>query len=144
MLSTSLISISATILTAPVVIYYFGYLSNVALITNLLICTPAEIAICLAILGLLIMPIERFFFALSEIIIKYINAVINYFGTLKFSVTVLPRWTAFIAIVLVIILLFGLLACKKRINMLKLMEIHNKKIKEGGKKVKWQLFTKKN
>ena len=143
-LSTSLISISATILTAPVVIYYFGYLSNVALITNLLICTPAEIAICLAILGLLIMPIERFFFALSEIIIKYINAVINYFGTLKFSVTVLPRWTAFIAIVLVIILLFGLLACKKRINMLKLMEIHNKKIKEGGKKVKWQLFTKKN
>ncbi len=143
-LSASLISISATVLTAPVVIYYFGYLSNVALITNLLICTPAEIALCLAILGLLIMPFERVFFFVSGIIIKYINAVINYFGTLEFSITVLPRWTAFLAVGIVIILLFGLLACKKRINMLKLEEIYNKKIKEGGKKVKWQLFTKKN
>ena len=142
--SNSMISISATVLTAPVVIYYFGYISNVALITNLLICTPANIALCLAILGLIIMPLEKIFFTLSGTIIKYINAVINYFGGLKFSVTVLPRWTAFLAAIAVVILLFGLIACKKYINMLKLKEIHSKKIKEGGKKVKWQSFMKKN
>ncbi len=144
LISSVLISVSASVMTAPVVIYYFGYISNVALITNLLVCSVSTVALVLCILGLIFLPLEKVFFFLSSIIIKYINAVINYFGNLPFAITITPAYTVYIAIAVIIIILLGLLACKRRIDMLKLKKIHIKKIKEGGKKVKWQSFMKKH
>ena len=143
LVSSSLISISATIMTAPVMIYYFGYLSNVALITNLLVCYPATVALVLSVMGLVFLPFEKAFFFLSSVIIKYINGVINYFGNLSFAITKTPEYTVYIAVGVIIVILWTLLACKRRIDMLKLKEIYDKKIKEGGKEVKWQLFMKK-
>lgn len=140
---SSLISISATLMTAPVMIYYFGYLSNVALITNLLVCYAATVALVLSVMGLVFLPFEKAFFFLSSVIIKYINGVINYFGNLSFAITKTPEYTVYIAVGVIIVILWTLLACKRRIDMLKLKEIYDKKIKEGGKEVKWQLFMKK-
>lgn len=144
LITSALISVSASVMTLPVLIYYFGYISNLALLTNLLVCAPATLALVLSILGLLFVPFEKIFFFLSVIIIKYINAVINYFGNLSFAITSMPKYTVYIAIGIIIIILCLLLACKRRIDMLKLEEIHNKKIKEGGRKVKWQSFMKKH
>jgi competence protein ComEC len=141
--SASLISISATIFTAPVAIYYFGYISNVSLITNLLVCTPATVALCLAVLGIIFVPFGKVFFLLSEIIVKYVNAVINYFGSLIFAATDLPFFAVYFAVGIIIILLCVLLACKKRLNVLKLTEMNNKRIKEGGGKIRWRSYTKK-
>lgn len=143
LISSSLISISATVMTAPIVIYYFGYISNVALITNLLVCSASTTALVLSVFGLIFLPFEKIFFFSSSVIIKYINVVINYFGNLSFAITRTPEYTLYIAIGVIIVILWSLLACKRRINMLKLKEIYDKKIKEGGRKVKWQLSMKK-
>ena len=143
LISSVLISVSASIMTAPVVIYYFGYISNVALITNLLVTSISTVALILSILGIIFVPIEKIFFFLSSVIIKYINVVINYFGNLPFTITNAPKYTVYIAIGIIIIILWALLACKRHLDMLKLKEMYDKKIKEGGKRVKWQSFMKK-
>ncbi len=136
--SVVLISISALIFTAPVTVYFFGYLSNVSVVTNLLIGTPSSAAMILCVLGFLFPFAESLLFYLSEIIVSYMNSVINYFGSLPFAITVLPQYTAFIFLAVIIIVLWILLACKKRKSMLKLKAIREKKSKERSKKVKWQ------
>ncbi len=141
--SSVLISVSASVLTAPVTIYYFGYISNVSLITNLLVCYPSTIALILGVLGLILPVFYEPFFFLSELIIKYINGVVNYFGELPFAVTEVPQYFAVLALALIIAVLFSLIACKKRIDMLKLKEVNEKRIKEGGKSRKWRFLVNK-
>lgn len=142
--SAVVISLSATLLTLPAMIYHFGYVSNVFIITNLLVCTPATVAMCLTILGFIFVPLEKVFFFLSQVIVKYINSVINYFGSLEFATTDLPQAATYIAVVVIIIILLILLACKKHINMLKLNEMNEKRKREGGKRFKWQSFMRKH
>lgn len=134
----SLISVSAAVMTAPIVIYYFGYISNVLIITNMLLSYPSTVALVLCITGLLFPVISKSLFWASGLIIKYINNVINYFGSLSFSVTYLEKYTAFLAAGIIIIILLLLVACKRRIDMVKLNKIRVKKIKEGGKRIKWR------
>lgn len=136
--SAVLISITALIFTAPVTVYFFEYLSNVSVATNLLVGTPSSAAMILCVLGFLFPFAESLLFYLSEIIVSYINSVINYFGSLPFVITVLPKYTAFIFLAVIIIVLWILLACKKRKSMLKLKAIREKKSKERSKKVKWR------
>lgn len=141
--SAVIITLSATLLTLPAMIYHFEYVSNVFIVTNLLVCIPATFAMCFAILGLIMPPLEKVLFFLSETIVKYINAVINYFGSLSFSTTRVERSTVYIAITAIIIVLLILLACKNYINVLKLNEINEKRKQEGGERFKWQSFMKK-
>ncbi|MEE1244706.1 MAG: ComEC/Rec2 family competence protein [Acutalibacteraceae bacterium] len=140
--SAGLITLSATVLTLPVLIYNFGYVSNVFLITNLLICTPVTVAVCLVILGL-ITPFGKVFFFAAGIVVKYINFVINCFGSLKFAVTRLNEWTGYVSVAVVILILFGLATCKKHLDMLKSEQLNNKRIKESGGMRKWRSFLKK-
>ncbi len=136
--TASLISISALIFTSPVTIYNFGYISNFSVLTNLLVGIPASAALIICILGFCFPFAESLFFGVGEIIVTYINAVINYFGSLRFAVTPLLRYFAFISLVIIIIVLWVLLACKNRKDMLELKEIREKKAKERSKKVKWR------
>ncbi len=131
LLSSILISLSALILTAPVTVYNFGYISNVSIITNLLISNAVTIAITLCILGIMFPFLSGVFFTLSGLVVKYINYIINYFGALPFAITELPKSVTIIAVGLVIIVFWILLACKKRNNMIKLKEIQSKR--EGRK-----------
>lgn len=132
--SSVVISVSTLLFTAPIAIYIFGYVSNVSIITNLLIGIATSVALVLCILGLCLPFLENILFILSEAIVRYINWVINYFGSLPFATMQLPSWTAFLVLGIIILVLCILLACKKRNDMLKLKEIRAKKIKEGGKK----------
>ena len=132
--SSVVVSVSALLFTAPIAVYTFGYISNVSIVTNLLIGTATSVALVLCILGLCLPFLQNILFILSEAVVRYINAVINYFGALSFATTSLPEWTAFLLFAIIIGVLCVLLACKKRNDMLKLKEIRAKKIKEGGKK----------
>lgn len=132
--SSVVISLSSLLFTAPISICVFGYISNLSIVTNLLIGIATSVALVLCILGLCLPFLENILFILSEAIVRYINWVINYFGSLDFAVTQLPKWTAFLVTAIIILVLGILLACKKRNDMLKLKEIRAKKIKEGGKK----------
>ncbi len=133
-----LISLSALIFTAPVTIYYFGYISNVSLVTNLLLSFAASLALVLAVLGLMIPFLRDFLFWVCEFVLLFINKVINDFGKLPFATTDLPQYAAYIVLGVIFIILWILLACKKRKNVLKLESIRKIKSRERSKKVIWQ------
>ncbi len=136
--SSVLISLCALIFTSPITIYVFGYISNVSVITNLLVSYAVNVAFVLCILGLLIPFTRKFVFWTSEIMILYINAVINYFGELKLATTNLPKIIAIFSVIIIIAIFNALLACKKRNDMLKLEKIITKKNNERGGKLLWQ------
>ncbi len=141
--SSVIISISALLFTLPVTILVFGYVSNMAVLTNLLISLPTTAAICLCIAGLIIPPLRPIAFYIANLIIGYVNFVINSFGGVSFATSNLPKWVLILSIIAIFLILFGLLACANQNNMLKLKGILNKKIKEGGGKRKWQSLMKK-
>ncbi len=137
-----LITLSATLLTLPITIYIFGYTSTVSIITNLLISLAVTADIYLAASALLLSALFPFgcviFFYPVYIVTKYINSVINFLGSMPFAAVRTPKIYAFFAVILIFAVMRILLACKNRINMLKLKELRTKIIKEGGRKVKWR------
>jgi uncharacterized membrane protein (DUF106 family) len=64
---------------------------------------------------------------------SYINWAISFFGGLDFAVIPVPGYAAIVFIVLIILIFYALLACKKRIDMVKLKEMRKKLALEGGK-----------
>lgn len=141
--SAVLITVSAMILTLPVTISVFGYVSNMALISNLLISFATTLALCLCIMGFIIFPLRSVMFYFSNLTVKYINAVINYLGGSEFATTNLPDWSVYLAIAIIFLIFYILVACANRDYMLKLKSIVKNKITEGGKILKWQSFLKK-
>ncbi len=130
--SLAIVSISALIFTAPVTIYSFGYISCVSVITNLLITNVTSYAIIFCILGFIFPFLTVPFFKVSQLLVSYINGVINYFGSLPFATVNTPRFTIIFPILLIIVVFWGLVACKLRYDMVKLKEIEIKRIVEGG------------
>ncbi len=141
--SAVLISLSALVFTSPVTIRVFGYISNMSLASNLLISLAITVAIRLCILGFVLFPLRSIIFCFASFIIKYVNAVINYLGSAEFAVTHLPKWAAPVSAAVIFLILCILLACAKRENVLKSKGIINKKISEGGEKLKWPSFLRK-
>lgn len=137
-----LMTLNASLLTLPVTIYIFGYTSTVSVITNLLISLAVTADIYLAASALLLSALLPFgseiFFYPVYIVTKYINSVINFLGSMPFAAVRTPKIYAFFAVILIFAAMRILLACKNRINMLKLKELRTKIIKEGGRKVKWR------
>ena len=133
---------SAMLLTLPTVIAVFGYVSLISPITNLLISFPVTIllwiTVCALLINLFLPSVSGLLFVTCELIAKYVNTVINFLGSLKFSAVRTPYWTSFLAIILIIFVFHVLLACKTRKDMLKLKEMAEKITKEGGKVLKWQ------
>lgn len=140
--SSAVVTLSAMLLTLPVIISVFGCVSTVGVITNLLISYAVSLALSFALVGLavnLVLPFAAsiiFFFC--DLIVKYINSIINFFGSLPISVVFLPKYYCIFAILIIIIIFYLLLACKKRIDMIKLREMNEKITKEGGKRLKWR------
>lgn len=141
-IATISVSLSALLLTLPITIYVFGYISKTTVITNLLISTPITFAVVLSvialILNLIFPPVANFIFTLCEAVTAYINQVIITFGNNKDFIAYIDRKYWIVAVLLIIFVFWLLLTCKKRINMLRLEEKRNKILKEGGKKLKWQ------
>lgn len=141
-LSSVLVTLSALLLTTPITIYVFGYVSAVSVFTNLLIGFAATLSLWLAFCGLalnLVAPsLARLIFKVCEIILKYINYVINTFGSFSFSTVSLPEYAAYIAGLICIVVFILLLGCKKRLDAIKLKEVREKIISEGGKTLKWR------
>lgn len=136
-----LFSLSAMLLTLPITVYVFGYISTVSIITNLLISNIVTVAITVTVTGLLLNLISPFLaqpvFFVAELVTKYINGVISVLGSMPFATVRIPQEFTIIAIILIFAVLFILLACKNHRDMLKLKEVNDKIIKEGGGKLKW-------
>ena len=143
---TTILSLSALLLTLPVTICVFGYVSNMSVLTNLLISFPVTIILSACVVALILSLIFPFvssvLLGIVDYGVKYINFVINYLGTRSFAVTRLPLFMAFVAVLVILIVFEVLITCKKRQDMLKLKQMNEKILKEGGDKRKWQSFLK--
>ncbi len=88
-----LISISATIFTLPASVYYFGTVSIIAPITNLLTINLAFISMVATLISLTVsfIPFEifhsvaEFLFTLTDYILKFLIAIIETTGSLKYA-----------------------------------------------------------
>ena len=147
-LNLAVISLSAMILTLPVVIYVFGYVSLVGMVTNLLITFVVTQTLGITVLALavsLLFPnIGKLILSIADLIVKYINFVINFMGSLPFATAEVPTYFCLFAVLLIFCVFWILLACKKRRNMIKLKQINQKVIKERGSIKKWQSFLRKH
>lgn len=85
------VTLSALIFTFPLTVYYFGGVSTVAIFTNLLIAQAVSAALILASISLPIALITNFvyipngLFFFCELITRYFNGVIEYFGSLHWA-----------------------------------------------------------
>lgn len=140
--SCILLTLSAMLTTLPIAIYVFGYVSTVSLFSNLLIAPVIEYVLMMSLLALAVSlistSISAVLFMPLDVTVKYINGVINFFGSLKWAVAELPSHISIIAAILIIIIFWDLIACKKYFYVVKLIEIREKIKKEGGKRLKWQ------
>lgn len=142
-LSPVIISLAALLMTLPVMISTFGYVSNMSIISNLLVSFPITVVIWLCLIGFILFPLKVIMLWLAGWILKYIISVVNLLGAPEFAVTYLPDFAVYISIFIIILVLFAMFTCENRKIMLKLKGILNKKAKEGGGKLKWRSFTKK-
>lgn len=144
----AVISLSAMLLTLPVVIKVFGYVSTVAVVTNLLITFAVTLALSITVLALavsLLFPnIGKLILCVGDLVVRYVNFVINFMGSLPFATVNVPSYFTLFAVSLIFCVFWILLACKKRNNMIKLKEINRKVIKERGSIKKWQSFLRKH
>ena len=143
-LENLLISLSAQILTLPVIIQTYGWISKYSIISNLLISFAVTIDLYITITALAIKPLlsfisEEILFKLSNLVTKYINYIINSIEKVPFPTIDIPKEFIAITIILILAIFYAMLACKKRRNMLKLKEMRFKIQQEGGKKIKWRL-----
>lgn len=142
LVSNTICTISATLLTLPVLISCFGYISVISLIPNLLIAPVIDWVLKLAFLMLVVNLFSPFLTALLfkglDILLGYINYIINFFGNIEWAIVELPNFFAFLSIILILLIFSVLIACKKYGYVVKLNEMKEKYIKEGGKKLKWQ------
>ncbi len=140
--SAILTTFSANLLTLPVSINTFGYISTVSLFTNLCITFAVNIIIWISVIALavnLVFPtVAGFMFSLCSPIVAFVNSVINEFGSIENAILVTPQYTLPIAISIILLIFIILLACKNRIDVLKLKELRRKIIAEGGKSKKWR------
>ena len=136
------------LLTLPVVIKVFGYVSTVAVVTNLLITFAVTLALSITVLALavsLLFPnIGKLILCVGDWVVRYVNFVINFMGSLPFATAEVPTYFWIFAVLLIFCVFWLLLACKKRNNMIKLKEINQKVIKERGSIKKWQSFLRKH
>ena len=146
-LQTVTVSLAASLLTLPVIIKVYGYVSTVAVITNLLITIPVtlclSVSVATLILNLLFPFAASVVLHITDLVVRYINSVILFFGELPFSTCRTPEYMIFAALGLIFAVFFIMLACKRRQDMLKLKAI-NGKISREGRAGRWRLSRKKN
>lgn len=138
----AIVALSALFFTLPVTVWVFGYISNVAIIANILISYAVTLALYFAATGLVfntVFPLSgHILLVAASLAAKYVNFVINKLGALPFSVARLGRWSFIFALLLLFSVIFALLACKHRRDMLKLKIMREKIISEGGGKLRWR------
>ena len=117
-------TLSATIMTMPIIVNTFGEVSVVSPITNILITYAVSYALtinCIA-LAVSLIPIldivAKVLFWIVDVLATYINRCINYFGTLKFATLKTNGFYFYFSIAIIILLLLIIYACKRDVFLL--------------------------
>lgn len=138
----AIVTLSALLFTFPATVWYFGYISTVAVAANLLVSYAVTLSLYFAAAGLVfcyVFPLGgQILLVAASLVTKYVNFVINMLGSLPFAAVRLGDYSFIFALLLLFSVIFVLFACKRRQDMLKLKEMHAKIISEGGGKLKWR------
>ena len=130
------VTLSATITTLPVSIYYFGYISLVAPLTNILLSFAVTCALCIGIIGLIL---RKFMFlrmfsdmvmAVCEAIVSYINYIINSLGNWQLSAISAGKFAFWLSLVFAVSVVLFIYTCKTNENLLKSMYNKKKEVKK--------------
>ncbi len=138
LINTILTTVSATLMVMPILLLNFGYVSVIAVISNLLVTYAVTYALTFAAIGLLFGLLPFFDFAfhicfiVSGLCAKYVNAVIVYLSQIPFALVTLENpiiryGSVLISVLLIVLALLFMYSCKVKEHLLKL-----KKIKEVG------------
>lgn len=137
-----IVTLSALLFTLPITVWVFGYISTVAVASNLLISYAVTLSLYFAAAGLVfyyIFPLGgQILLTAASLVTRYINFIINMLGSLPFSAVRLHQYSLIFALLLLFSVIFVLFACKRRRDMLKLKIMRKKIISEGGGKLKWR------
>ncbi len=140
-LSSIIITLSATLFTLPILVYIFGYVSTVSVLSNLLISYAVTMAICLAAVGLIVYavipPLGGFIIKMAGVFTEYIDFVIEELGSLGFATAELGGKAFIVAVLLVLAVIAIMLLVARYDNRLKRNAILNKIKREGEKTLKW-------
>ena len=147
-LSAVIVCVSATLMVYPLLIYVYGSISTVGIITTLLISYPVTVAIWITVIALILNPFFDFLAGallfVCNAIIGYVNYTINKMASLPNALIETPKSMSVVVCVIIILIFCVMLACKKHIDMLKLNKVLEKIKSEGGKSLKWQSSQSKN
>lgn len=136
------VTVFALIFTLPVTVYFFGYISSVSVITNLLIGEVITVALTVTVIGLVLYAVVPMIgegvLAFAGLAAKYINYVIDRFGSLGFAAASFGEGAFPVSLILFFAVPAVLFACQKRADMLKLKAMNKKIMREGGKKLLWR------
>ena len=142
MFSAISVTVFALIFTLPVTVYFFGYISSVSVITNLLIGEVITVALTVTVIGLVLYAVVPMIgegvLAFAGLAAKYINYVIDRFGSLGFAAASFGEGAFPVSLILFFAVPAVLFACQKRADMLKLKAMNKKIMREGGKKLLWR------
>ena len=116
------VSLSVQIGTLPVTLIYFGKLSIVALISNLIVIplvgAVVAIAIVTLVLSIIPFPIYGLFAAANEFLIYHLFKFISFMGSNKFSFVPIKHFTGYDAIIFYLMILITIIFFSK-LNTLK-------------------------
>lgn len=101
------VSVLAQIFTMPFAVYYFGQISLISPVTNVLISLPTTLVLQLGFFGIIfsfLTFVSGYLFFLCEYGIRYINAVIEYGGGLKYSAVSVEKEFCIIPVLLIVLL----------------------------------------
>lgn len=108
-ISLILNTLCAMLMTLPITIYYFSEISLIAPLTNLAISYPVNWALTIVFYAIIISFIPYLsilaepLFKIADFFVKYINIIINDFGSYKYSAVKVNSNFAFVGILLVLI-----------------------------------------
>ncbi len=107
------VSLAAQLGTLPFTVFYFGKLSVIALLSNLIVIPTIGIIIALAVTTLLsnsFLPVVASFYAVTnDTLTNLLLSFISYTGELNYSHIKIPDYTLYDAIVFYLLLIFFLL-----------------------------------
>lgn len=112
---TLYVSLSAFILTFPICVAQFGYVSLVSVLVNVLLSLPttAMLSFCLLAVVFGFIPLlEKLFFIIADMLADYFVKVVDFFGNLSFSTVELRNPQILTAILLVLYLIVYIILFK--------------------------------
>lgn len=136
-LNCAAVSLSAFIATFPTCAYYFGYVSTVAILVNLLISLAVSIMLVCGVMGVVFAYLNLNFlvsvlFFITDALADYFRKTVHFFASLPYC-TVSFNNTALLT-VFVLLLYFGiylLYTCKKRPYLVKLFKEKVRRVKSA-------------